>query len=414
MFTDTVLNPTQKKITFKALKNITKETIHPFLISAALDNHLFPTPMETEQLASLKTAYKACGSLAGVGGLIEQSILEYFKICGYEQFDNLVTTTFTDEHWNSSFLIHLINALDINIQNDPLVILTIEDGKVYWKYVCGDRLLHDRTARKDPANAFNFNDAKTISMTWEQFRTFKDAGKRGGSVAITKDRFTLQFARTQHTVAEAIWNDLKTIGILDHNDRPSQAWRCYSGDIPLPYIESRIISKSSAKEKKEERANYQLTISALKSISEDKQYAEMISARHGATLFRPDRSPKNWALTGRVTNNEPKSKPHQVKPWDISCYSDLNSHAEANDDLDHDHIPSTHFLQKMKLALMAKGSDLETINNEDKNSWGCIAISHALHKQGVSHSESSANQEKQINKPFVDEVCDYLDKLEMN
>jgi hypothetical protein len=185
MFTDPVLNPTQKKIAFNALKGISKEKLHPHIIHAALENIVFPTPIETEQLASLKTAYKTCRSLPGVEELIKQSIIEYFKCCGYEQLDTLFNTSFMGDHWPSGFLIYLINTFYINIDNEPLVILAIKEGKVYWKYVCGEIVLHDRTARKDPTCAFNFDDIKTVSMTWEQFRQFKDAGKRGGTVAIT-------------------------------------------------------------------------------------------------------------------------------------------------------------------------------------------------------------------------------------
>ena len=417
MFTDTVLNPKQKKIAFKALKKIPEVTLQSCLIHASLENHVFPTGVETEQLASLKTAYKACGILPGVGALIEQSILEYFKLCGYAHFSNLLGKTFVDDHWGSSFLIYLINTLDINIENDPLIVLAIQEGKVYWKYVCGERILHDRTAQKDPRNAFNFDEAKTISMTWEQFREFKDAGKRGGTVAITKDRFALKFPRMQRTVADAIWDNLKALGVLNNNNRLSHAWRCTTGDVPLPYIEDRVMAiggKRTSTEAKKETANYQETISALNSMSNDRQYAETIGRTHPVTIFRPDRSPKSWASTGRVTNDDGKSASHQVKPWDISVYSDLNSHAVTDDNLDHDHIPSTKFLKKIKSESTAQGQALEQVNREDKDSWGCIAISHDLHKQGLSHSESAANQAKRITKPFLDEVSDYLDKLEMN
>ncbi|HBI21390.1 MAG TPA: hypothetical protein DDY37_02200, partial [Legionella sp.] len=355
MFTDTVLNSTQKKIAFKALKKIQKETLHPYVIHAALENLVFPAPIETEQLASLKNAYKSCGSLPGVGTLIEQSIVEYFKHCGYEQLGNLFDIKFTSDHWPSSFLIHLINALDINIDNDPLVILAIKEGKVYWKYVCGERVLHDRTARKDPSCAFNFDDMKTISMTWEQFRQFKDAGKRGGTVSITKERFALKFHRSQRTAADEIWMNLKHLRVLDDNNRLSYAWRYTTGDVPLPYIEERVTAIGKARtgtKAKEETAYYNYTITALNSISEDRQYAETISRLHPVTIFRPDRSPKNWASTGRVTNHLGKSEPYQVKSWDISTYSDLNSHAESEDGLDHDHIPSTDFLNTRKKQIL--------------------------------------------------------------
>ena len=414
MFTDTVLNPTQKKIAFKALKKIPKETLHPYVIRAAFENLMFPTTIETEQLTSLKTTYKTCSSLPVVGALIEQSIIEYFKYVGYEELNKLFDTKFTGDHWPSGFLIHLINALNINIENNPLVILTIKEGKVYWKYVCGERVLHDRTARKDPDHAFNFDDTKTISMTWEQFREFKDAGKRGGTVAITKERFALEFNRSQRTVADTIWANLKELGVLDDNNRLSHAWRCTTGEVLLPCIEERVAAIGKARtatKVKEETAYYKQTITALNSISENRQYAETISLLHPVTIFRPDRSPKIWASTGRVTTDAGKSKPYQVKPWDISTYSDLNSHAESNDSLDHDHIPSTSFLNDRKKQLLAVQG---RASNDDKTDWGCIAISHDLHKQGVSHSESSTSQTKRINKPFFDEVSDYLNKLEMN
>ena len=410
MFTDTILNPKQKKIAFKALKKIPEATLHPVLIRAALENHVFPTPIETEQLTALKTAYKACGSLPSVGALLEQSIIEYFKSCGYEQFRNLFHTTFTDDHWGSGFLIYLINTLDINIENEPLVVLAIQEGKVYWKYVCGERVLHDRTARKDPGSAFNFDDKKTISMTWEQFREFKDAGKRGGTVAITKDRFALQFHRLQRTVADEIWDNLKQIGILDKHNRLSHAWRCATGKVPLPYIENRVTTNRTSTANKRETANYNLTINALNSISNARQYAETIAQSHSVTIFRPNRSPKNWESTGRVTIHDGRSESYQVKPWDVSTYSDLKGHGATNDHLDHDHIPSTAFLKQFKSTSTARDETL----SENKDNWGCIAISDALHDGGLSHSESFASQAKRITKPFFDEVSDYLNKLEMN
>lgn len=234
------------------------------------------------------------------------------------------------------------------------------------------------------------------------------------SVAITKERFAMKFQRSQRTVADAIWTHLKDLRVLDHNNRLSHAWHCTIGDVPLPYIEERVAAIGKARtgtKAKEETAYYNRTMTALNSISEDRQYAETISRLHPVTLFRPDRSPKSWASTGRVTTHAGRSEPYQVKPWDVSTYSDLNNHAESDDGLDHDHIPSTDFLNTRKKQLLtAKG----IASNDDKTDWGCVAISHDLHKQGVSHSESSASQIKRINKPFFDEVSDYLNKLEMN
>ena len=403
MFTDTVLNTKQKKIAFKALKKIPSETLNPLLIKAALNHYVFPAPLENDKLSTLKNTHKVCGSLPGVGQLIEQAINEYFKLCGYEQFSQLFNATFEEEQWSASFLIYMINELDIELQQEPLVILAIQNGKIYWKYVCGEQLLHDRTARKDPALAFNFDEAKTISMTWEQFREFKDSGKRSGTVAITKERFTLQFARSQHTAAETIWDDLKTMGILDDNNRLSHRWQYASGVITLPHGDMGL--------------GYKKVSDALKSISQDQQYAETISRVHGATLFRPERSPKKWALKGGgVSNDAPKSELHQIRPWDVSIYSDMALHAATGDGLDHDHIPSKSFLKgkQKELKLTLHGTNLERIQNENDGAWGCVAIARAFHKGGLSNSESSATQKKLINKPFFDEVSDYLDKMEMN
>jgi hypothetical protein len=385
MFNGTTLNPQQKKIAFDALKHIQKDRLYPILVNAAFENLIFPSAVETAELSALKTAYKTCMHLGGVRESIENTLSIYFSKYGYQQFDNQLTTPFITDQWSTQFLIYLINQLNISIEIQPLVVLSIEEGKVYWKYICGTQLLHDRTARKNPANAFDFDAKKTITMTWEEFRRFKDAGKRGGSVAITKDRFTLQFKRTECSIAETIWAHLKGKGMLDHNDRLSLTWRCYSGNLALPRSQD--------------------TIHALTNINTNSHYAEILSTRHNATLFRSERSPKKSASTGLITSNAPRSEPYQVKKWDVSRYTDLNNHATTDDDLDHDHIPSANVLKQF--------STEKTIA-ENKDGWGCIAIPHAVHKQGLSNAESSRSQKKNINKPFLDEVTDYLNKLEHN
>ena len=36
----------------------------------------------------------------------------------------------------------------------------------------------------------------------------------------------------------------------------------------------------------------------------------------------------------------------KTQKWNVSIYQDLNTHAESNDELEHDHIPSSYVLEK--------------------------------------------------------------------
>lgn len=390
MLVDIVLNPVQKKRVFDAIQKISQIELDLVLIEAALNNETFPVD---DSDFSLLCDLHARSEIASVKHCLKLAINASIssKVSGIIQ--RMLHEPFEADKWQTSFLSFVAKALDIEIQNQPLVQLAIQEGKIYWRIINGESVLYDRTARKNPTDAFDFTTANTITMTWEQFRLFKDSGKRGGSVAITEQIFVNELKSEPPTAASQIWAELKRQRILNNNDRLSYGWRFVSGEVKLPI----------------HAVNYNQISKTLNRISTNINYAEQINAIPNAIIYRPERSPRSWASTGRVTYTDSKSNDNQVKLWDVSIFSDLDTHAETGDGLEHDHIPSTCFLN----SFVKKHRELtrESIV-EGRKDWTCIALPEELHGAGKSHGKGAKAQAKQITSPFLDEVNDYLDKLE--
>lgn len=416
MFSCTLLDSKRKKDIFNALKNIELTTLNDALIIAALQNIEFP--IEDKNFSSLCRLYVTMDCDAAKVPLA-QTIAIYFSSKIAPAFQELLQKQFDVSNWRTDFLSFLAQTLTISVSNQTLVQLAIKDGKVHWRIINGEQILYDRTARKSPAEAYNFTQAKLITMTWDQFRVFKDSGKRGGSVAITKERFINQFHKSQLNEANTAWEQLKQDGALDKNNRLSYQWRYHTGT----YSPSNIT------------LDYRRVNAALNTIAANEDYVEQITHIPNGFIYRPNRSPRNWASTGRMQNLEPKRYPnHTVRLWDVGIYRELDNHAIKDDDLDHDHIPSSSILKNKQTELIIKDGleidklrsprpnpemqqlqyNLMQLGQENSDEWWCIALPKSLHRQGLSHGESSGAQKKQINKPFLEEVKEYLDKLEHN
>ncbi|MFI4962587.1 MAG: hypothetical protein ACHP6H_01875 [Legionellales bacterium] len=416
MFPYILLDSKRKKAIFESLQTIQPGALNAALIAAALQNITFP--IEDEVFSSLCQIYATMDCDVAKAPLA-QTITLYFLSKIAPAIQKLLQKTFDVNSWRTDFLSFLAQNLNIRVQNQTLVQLAIKEGKVYWRIINGEQILYDRTARENQSDRFNFTQSKLITMTWEQFRIFKDSGKRGSSVAITKERFTNEFTKPQLIKASIAWEQLKQDGMLDKNNRLTYQWRYQTG----------IYSSSNI------TLDYRVINTALNTINANQKYAEQIIHIPNAFIYRPDRSPRNWASTGRMQNLDPKTNPnHRVKLWDVGIYRELDNHAVNDDGLDHDHIPSSSILKNKQTELIIQDmeeiqklkstklnsvtpqlqNNLSQLRAENSNEWWCIALPKSLHRQGLSHGESSSAQKKQINKPFLGEVKDYLDKLEQN
>lgn len=441
MLTNAVINPLQKKNIFLELQKIDQNEIERALISAALSNQIFPSLLEQNELSALKNAYSACKNNIDVKQCLEQAITAWFNSTGTKLFQSMLTGEFDESSWQTGFLVFMANTLAIQIQHEPVVELAINNGKILWRVMKNNVVLHDRTTRKDPTEAFDFSKAPCVLMTWEQFRIFKDSGKRGGTVAITPFRFFLHYKGPQKSTAyQNIWLKLKDQGVLDHNNRLSHIWRFAAGNIATT------------------RFDYSAIATSLHNITEQSGYSERIDCIPGAKIYRSERSPKTWYGTGFIENADPESERHQVKLLDVSTYQDLNNHDVQKDGLDHDHIPSISTLDEYKYTLINSEQNklfnikqqllaleftanntsgystrattqplynelqimksnietyLQNLRTEDKNKWWCIALPAPFHHDGLTYMKTAAAQKLVVTKPFFDEVSDYLNKLEI-
>lgn len=374
MLENAILNNTQKGNILDKLTEIKKEKLLPVLIEAALNNESFPIAHKGFAID--------CNSYANgeeipesIKELKKVTIGEWVSVTIFESIQKLLLKpTFNPNKWRSSFLIFLASRLKIEIDEQSMVQLLIKQGKVQWRVVKGKKVVCNRTADKYPDETFDFSQA--ISMTWEQFRKFKDSGKRGGSVAITEARLVNEYPKKQKKLASLIWERLKESEFLDGNNRLSDKWRFAAGILDLGI----------------KNLNYKDLIEKINRICSNEKYGESFKNwGFEAKIFRPDRSPKKANNKGSIRNLEPKSDLNAVKRFDVSIYSELQSHEIKGDELEHDHIPSALTLEKKKKK------------DESGPQWTCIELPKPLHRKGLTYLNK-----KEVEKPFLNEVEDYL------
>lgn len=402
------------------------------LTSAALSLQVFPEEFG-EEFGSLQNAYAKNKSNHLVEPFLKQATEAYIDSKGLVLFKSLLQKKMF-EKWPSDFVKFIADGFDIKIDNSPFVEVAIKAGKIYWRIMQGENI---KFVRHVGWNEIIENTHK-VRMTWEQFRRFKDAGKRNGTVAITKERFRECIARRYgwHLIdnADRTWEELKAKVILNHRDRLSHSWRITSGkDIRLSYGS----------------LSYDQVAAAFKDILSNKNSGESFDTYYpGAVAYRPERTPKIWASTGRVTHENPKSEENAAKKWDVGTYDELNKHAMEGDELDHDHIPSTAAQRANQKALLKKineylvyldgkinintgyplrnrwsydaeaqkwGAENENwvryqseIVGESKEDWWCIEIPKTLHTRGLTYAEKPKAQATLVSHPLLDEINCYL------
>lgn len=420
------LTSSTKKTIFRKIKKFKSDTsaLKKALKQAALRNCKFPSPIN-QKLDSMQLAYQINKDDEAVKPYLEQAIKVYINTVGYDQFLLLLSNSLQASDWCSGFLYALAENLKISWEEDPLVEMAIKKGKVYWRIIKGEKILYDRTAEK--GQPFNFERAETCYMDWESFRLFKDSGKRQGTVAITRRRFTRKFSQAHQEQAATVWNELKEKGILNKNNRLSVGWesisntpvilesltKITSADIKacfkklgiknnsvlerkdfieywsLPYQyragliwdyfkEKKILNSTNKLTtlqyaidsfSKNLQFNYSEIAGVLYSIANNQEFQEQLDVLEKVyCIYREERSLKSWAkTTGNVRNDLPKDDEHCVQLWDVGIYNNLKLHSKKNDELDLDHIPSKKALKlKSKDCAASIEQSIEQLEDEDE------------------------------------------------
>lgn len=225
-------------------------------------------------------------------------------------------------------------AQELNLElNKDCVEFYIKSAKVYWRR-------YDENGELILCNSVDFDNDSTnlVKLTYKQFCTFKNGGKRGGNIGIEKEEFIKQYKEsfkeckntdcsfTKKRIEEK-YSKLKEIGILTDKNRLSHGWRILSNkQLNLPDLDWEVI------------------LPTIYRISQTNE-------KH----MRNERSVKSINLSSKIIHNvKPKSLKHCVKKWDVSTYEDLNYHAQSGDNLDHDHIPSKLCLKGSQKKLLMK------------------------------------------------------------
>lgn len=221
-----ILSPAVKKNIFNQLKKIPDDALLNALKVALKNQNKFPKPLGNDVddfyilINKRKTNQKVLHPL-------QTALSEFITSDGLTLFKKMLQAEFVEADWPSDFLCTLTSALNIKLNVEPHVQVAIKEGKVFWRIMKGEREMFNKF--KKEGQEIDFASLDTWNMTWPQFRLFKDSGKRSGNVEITLERFKRCFEISLHSQAEMVWNELKVIGILNNNNKLSDAWRAISG-----------------------------------------------------------------------------------------------------------------------------------------------------------------------------------------
>lgn len=240
---------TKEKAAFveKLKKYSDTEELKIALSDAVRDGLVFPSPIE-DAICSIRQAYqdnKKSSAETFLKSAIDALVTE--KV--FPAFNKLLQQT-SEDYYPGELIHFLAKQLNIVLDEPRLVQVAIKDGKIYWRVKKGDIVIYDRqTAKRKPA--FTFTEENSLDMTEDQFREFKDTGKRYGTVKITRELFANYFNEELRNQARAVWDELKEKAILDQKNRLSGIWRMASGEtIPLNALTDPkwVISKDQLKD----------------------------------------------------------------------------------------------------------------------------------------------------------------------
>lgn len=308
-----------------------KDDFKQILIDAALENAEFP-PVFKDKLAPLQLAYSANTSSLAVRSLLASAIVKYFEEEGLLCFNELLNGPFIESEWCSNLMKILANG-NIIIAENPYVLATIQNGKIYWCVVFGTRTIYRRPTHATII-AQAITDNRTWRLTWDEFRRFKDGGKRTGTVPVTKERF-VETIDLGEALAKKIWEELLSVGILNEKFCLSQEWYAFSGEkIILNCVDIKKDNKI-----------YQKIADALQNITRNQDHSEVVA--RGMEIYRPARVSKIWASTGRVTQCHTDNVA-TTKLWDVGVYRELRDQSiPQKPPCRIDHIPSRSQVKMM-------------------------------------------------------------------
>lgn len=415
----------QKKSVLKKIRKTSTDSIYTPLKQLIKKGVKLPVIGNTSPLKEFIAAYEAAKHFdasqdqESYAELQLNMIKRYLKDMGCRQLmEALRSDSMDPESLSDEFLEHFSTHFEWPLTEEPSVKLTIVQGKVYWRIVQSDDILYDNAVAKgnDSDEFFVDGETVTITMSWANFRRFKDAGKRTSSVEITKERFRDECKKiipgikekirkeplNQPSVVGAIWNELKEM--LDHNNRLSHAWYSYSGRLYLDSVSNEIEKYTKASE-----FLHTYTAQALKNASINPDYHKILPGNF--EIFRPARTVIDWKSTGRRNYTE-KSESNHVQQWDVGSKQELNAYAVSGDQLEHDHIPSQVWMKEdIRQQYSNHDIDAEQKNEEETRSdyWGCIEAKTEWHNEGPTHKKSQAVQ-LSMEKPFYEEFNYYLNK----
>ncbi|MDF1827714.1 MAG: hypothetical protein P1U39_05500 [Legionellaceae bacterium] len=422
----------QKKHVLTKVREISPESICAPLEQLIKNGVKIPVISKTSPLKEFITAYEAAKLDDASQGrefyapLQLNMIKHNLQETGCQKLmEALGSDSMNAESLSDAFLEHLSTHFNWPLTVEPSVKLTIVKGKVYWRIIQNDAVLYDNeTAKGNESSGFLDDGATvTVTMSWANFRRFKDAGKRTSSVEITPERFRAECTKLipginkiipqthlkQPSVIDAIWSELKEKGLLSENNRLTHAWYSLSGKLCLDSVSNIANDYRRQADKKEVGFLYTYTSTALKNASVNRDYKKALFHNH--ELFRPARTFINWSSTG---TREYTDKHNPVQPWDVSSYLELQKHEVSGDELDHDHIPSKFWIKKDIDQQLETYRDIDAEQcNEEKERhthWGCIEAPTQMHHSGETHSRPARSQHE-IEKPFYEEINDYLNQV---
>ncbi len=329
------LSDTNKQYIFNSLRifaGLNATVFTKKLFAAALDDMVFPSVFKTK-LEPLQLAYQANKNSSAMKALLESAIQTYFDEEGSSLFKELLSGDFTPEDWNSNLMRQLAGD-EIIITENPYVEATIQDGKIYWCINFGNQIYYRKPAY-EPIISQAMLQNRSWHLTWKEFRTFKDAGKRTGTVAITEERFVSAmgpFLNNNVAFAKNIWQELRNIGILDNKLRLSHAWHPFSNKNLVISTVGEIDGKKAVPN------TYQHISNVLQQIANNSAFQEIIA--DNLSIYRPARVSKIWYKTGLIKNN--RDSLYVTRIWDVGMYRELQAHAVPDPQMPcvADHIPS--------------------------------------------------------------------------
>lgn len=418
----------KKNHVLEKINSIEKNKLSEALIEAARNGIQLPIIGRTSPLKEYINAFEASKHLIEFSELQFHIITKYINERGVNSFKDIFLHIDSPkvESFSDEFLEYFADYFNWPLTVEPYVELTIKRGKVYWKITKeGRNPLYDNTKNKADDGSNLFSKEKTIRMNWDNFKKFKDAGKRTSNVAITKDRFWKECSKItpekQHEIVkdyignkslvDNIWDELKSKGFLDRNNRLTHFWYSYAGTFALDSIENVISGLRYKKDKKIVAFLYPYIGQVLNNAAINEDYSKVF-IKDKFNTFRPARTVKNWAASSRAIKFSQKSS-HPVQQWDVGSFLELQKNEVVGDNLEHDHIPSKVQMKQDITTQYNNGvidNQIYEIAIMCKDEWGAIEVTKKQHHAGETHSTDIQTQLKE-KLPFYTDFEYYLNDL---